>query len=79
MKVSIFGRGTNWLDTGTPEGLLEASNFVSAVQKSSGNKIACIEEIALNNRWVSNKYLKKLIDNIYKNSFYKNYIGKLVE
>lgn len=79
MKVSIFGRGTNWLDTGTPEGLLEASNFVSAVQKSSGNKIACIEEIALNNRWISNKYLKKLIDNIYKNSFYKNYIGKLVE
>ena len=79
MKVSIFGRGINWLDTGTPEGLLEASNFVSAVQKSSGNKIACIEEIALNNKWISNKYLKKLIDNIYKNSFYKNYIGKLVE
>ena len=42
MKVSIFGRGTNWLDTGTPEGLLEASNFVSAVQKSS-QIIACIE------------------------------------
>ena len=51
MKVSIFGRGTNGLDTGTPEGLLEASNFVSAVQKVLEIKLLVLKQI--NNRWIS--------------------------
>jgi glucose-1-phosphate thymidylyltransferase len=53
LKVINLGRGMAWLDTGTHEGLLDASNFVSTVQKRQGVMVACPEEIAYNNKWIS--------------------------
>lgn len=53
LNVEVLGRGFAWLDTGTHESLLEAAQFVETVEKRQGYKIACLEEIALNNGWLS--------------------------
>ena len=53
LKVELLGRGMAWLDTGTHIGLLEASNYVEAIQKRQGFYIACLEEIAFNNGWIN--------------------------
>ena len=55
-RVEIFGRGFTWLDTGTPTALMEASNFVQAVERH-GLKIACLEEIAWRSSWISDENL----------------------
>jgi glucose-1-phosphate thymidylyltransferase len=73
LKVQILGRGYAWLDTGTPLGLLEASQFVYTVEKRQGIKIACIEEIAFMNGWISKTDLKNLIK-FEKDNDYKKYI-----
>lgn len=69
LKVELLGRGFAWLDTGTFESLLEASHFVETVEKRQGFKIACLEEIAFNNKWISKDELfmkgKALSKNIY--------------
>lgn len=57
LNVKILGRGTAWLDTGTHEDLLEASNFVQTVQKRQGLYIACIEEIAYKKNWIAKEQL----------------------
>lgn len=72
-----LGRGFNWFDTGTPETLLEASNFVHAIEKRQRFKISCLEEISLNNNWLNKQKLKKNINKI-KNCDYKNYIKKIL-
>lgn len=77
LKFSILGRGLTWLDTGTPEGILDASNFVSAIEKRQGMKISCLEEISFNNRWISKKELKKNYK-FYKNSNYLKYLKKII-
>ncbi|WGS65720.1 glucose-1-phosphate thymidylyltransferase RfbA [Marinitoga aeolica] len=77
LKVQILGRGFAWLDTGTPEGLLEASNFVAAIQKRQGLYIACLEEIAYRNGWVSRKDLKKFGEEL-KNTEYGKYLLSFV-
>ncbi|PAF51567.1 glucose-1-phosphate thymidylyltransferase RfbA [Helicobacter sp. 13S00477-4] len=59
LKVQIFGRGFAWLDTGTHDSLIEASSFVQTIEHRQGYKIACIEEIAYNNGWISKILLKK--------------------
>lgn len=60
LKVELFGRGFAWLDTGNPDSLLEASNYVATIQKRQGFYISCIEEIAWNNKWISNDQLYNL-------------------
>ena len=60
LNIEIFGRGFAWLDTGTYESLIDASNFIHVAEKRQGLQIACIEEIAYNNGWITKKILKKL-------------------
>ena len=68
-----MGRGFAWLDTGTHASLLEASMFVQTVENRQGLKIACLEEIAWRNGWISRDELIKSAEN-YPEGEYKNYI-----
>lgn len=60
LKVELLGRGMAWLDTGTYDGLLEASNFIATIEKRQGLYVSCIEEIAYKNGWLSKKELLDL-------------------
>jgi glucose-1-phosphate thymidylyltransferase len=60
LSVEMLGRGMAWLDTGTYDGLLEASNFIATIQKRQGMYVSCIEEIAYANGWISQQDLLKL-------------------
>ena len=60
LNVEILGRGMAWLDTGTYDGLLEASNFIATIQKRQGMYVSCIEEIAFSNGWISRAELASL-------------------
>ena len=73
LNVKIMGRGFAWLDTGTHASLLEASMFVQTVENRQGLKIACLEEIAWRNGWISRDELIKSAEN-YPEGEYKNYI-----
>lgn len=64
LNVEVFGRGFAWLDTGTYESLLEAGNFVEAIQKRQGLYISCIEEIAYRNAWINQEQLHSLASSI---------------
>ena len=69
LTVSDLGRGMAWLDTGTHDSLLEASNFVEAIQKRQGFYIACIEEIAYKKGWINDNQLKELIIPLKKTKY----------
>ena len=71
LNVKILGRGTAWLDTGTHEDLLEASNFVQTVQKRQGLYIACIEEIAYKKNWIAKEQLINLAETLLKTEYGK--------
>ncbi|MNJ71710.1 Glucose-1-phosphate thymidylyltransferase 2 [compost metagenome] len=58
-----------WLDTGTHDSMLDASNFVAAVQKRQGNYVACIEEIAYRNKWITSEQLLKLAQPLLKTNY----------
>lgn len=69
LNVELLGRGFAWLDTGTHESLLEASHFVQTIEHRQGLKVACLEEIALNQGWLSKQQLKVLAQPMLKNSY----------
>ena len=77
LNVELLGRGFAWLDTGTHESLIEAGMFVETVEKRQGFKIACLEEIAYNNDWLTKEQLKKTGNELSKNS-YGQYLLHLV-
>lgn len=78
LHVEILGRGFAWLDTGTHESLLEASMFVQTIEHRQGLKIACLEEIAYNNGWINKDFIKRLHQQLNKNS-YGVYLLKLLD
>jgi len=78
LNLEIFGRGMTWLDTGTPETLMEASEFVKVIQKRQGLIISCLEEIAWRSGWIKSNDLKNLAKG-YGNSEYKNYLISLIK
>jgi len=77
LSVELLGRGFAWLDTGTHQGLLEAASFVQTVEKTQGFKIACLEEIAWRQGWVSDKQLKNLASQ-YSPSGLGGYLRSLI-
>jgi glucose-1-phosphate thymidylyltransferase len=78
LKVELFGRGMAWLDTGTHRGLLEAANFVEAIQTRQGLYVACIEEIAYRKGFINKEQLLKLAEPLSKIE-YGQYLIKLAE
>jgi glucose-1-phosphate thymidylyltransferase len=78
LKVQIMGRGLAWLDTGTHESILEASQFVHTLEKRQGFKIACLEEIAWRKNWISNEDLEDHSKKMIKNS-YGQYLARLLK
>ena len=77
LDVVLLGRGLAWLDTGTPRGLLQASDFVSIVQERQGLYIACIEEIAWRNGWISDEQLRSLGEKLKKTDYGKYILNLL--
>ena len=69
LNVELLGRGFAWLDTGTHETLLEAAMFVETIEKRQGYKVACLEEIALNNGWLAVEKIRKTGGSLSKNSY----------
>ena len=78
LHVELLGRGFAWLDTGTHESLLEAAMFVETIEKRQGYKIACLEEIAWNNGWLSNEQVMQTAKALSKNS-YGQYLANLIK
>ena len=78
LKVQLLGRGTAWLDTGTPESMLQAANFVQTVEQRQGLKIACPEEIAFNLGLIDADQVMKLAEPLKKNEYGK-YLMELAE
>ena len=77
LSVERLGRGIAWLDTGTHESLLEASHFIGTLEARQGLKIACLEEIALRNGFISNKHLEEIIAETPKSS-YRDYLYRVL-
>ena len=77
LDSEILGRGGAWLDTGSIENFNKTSNFVSTIQNQQNVKIACLEEIALLNKWINFSHIRKAIK-FYGNCEYSNYLKKLI-
>jgi glucose-1-phosphate thymidylyltransferase len=78
LKVELMGRGYAWLDTGTHESLLEASNFIQTIEKRQGLKVASLQEIAFEQGWISSKKLRELAEPMKKNE-YGQYLLNLIK
>lgn len=78
LNMKIMGRGMAWLDTGTHDSLLEASNFIATIENRQGLKVACLEEIAYRNGYISKKQLLKLSEPLKKNH-YGEYLIKITK
>jgi glucose-1-phosphate thymidylyltransferase len=78
LNVELLGRGFAWLDTGTHESLLEAAQFVETIEKRQGYKIACLEEIAFNQGWLTTEQMAAQADQLKKNG-YGEYLANLIK
>jgi glucose-1-phosphate thymidylyltransferase len=78
LKVELMGRGMAWLDTGTHESLMQASNFIATIEQRQGLKVACIEEIAYHKGWISKTQVEKLAYPL-RNNQYGSYLLKLID
>ena len=78
LHVEVLGRGVAWLDTGTPDALLQAANFIQTIQQRQGLQIACPEEIAFSRGWISTSQLRALGEKLAKNE-YGAYLLRLAE
>tara|TARA_B100000902_G_C27309085_1_gene917276 strand:+ start:1497 stop:2366 length:870 start_codon:yes stop_codon:yes gene_type:complete len=78
LSADIIGRGGAWLDTGSIEDFYKTSSFVSAIENQQGFKIACLEEIAINNKWINKNHIKESIK-FYGKCDYSNYLLKLIK
>ena len=76
LSAELIGRGGAWLDTGSMDDFYKTSSFVQAIENRQGLKIACLEEIALNNKWIGKKEIRNSI-NFYGKCDYSNYLKKL--
>lgn len=76
LRIEVLGRGFAWLDTGTPKSLLDAAHFIETVETRQGIKIACLEEIAWSNGWISQENLADAV-RLHGNSDYGRYLGSL--
>ncbi|MEO9884437.1 MAG: glucose-1-phosphate thymidylyltransferase RfbA [Balneola sp.] len=77
LDVKVLGRGYAWLDTGTHDAMMEAAQFVEIIERRQGYKIACLEEIAWRNQWISGEEVLKVANDLIKNG-YGQYLKKLV-
>ena len=77
LTADLLGRGGAWLDTGSIEDFYKTSAFVSAIENRQGFKIACLEEIALNNKWINSNHVKQAIK-FYGKCDYSNYLKRLI-
>ena len=77
LSADLIGRGGAWLDTGSFEDFYKTSNFVSAIENRQGFKIACLEEIAFNKKWINKKNIKSSIS-FYGNCDYSKYLNNLI-
>ena len=78
LKAEFLGRGGAWLDAGSIKDYYDTSSFVSALENRQGLKIACLEEIALNNKWIKKKEILSAIK-FYGNCEYSNYLRKFLK
>ena len=78
LKVELLGRGFAWLDTGTHDSLMEAGQFVQTIEHRQGYKIACLEEIAYNNKWISKEQVLEIAKPLSKNG-YGQYLIDLIK
>lgn len=78
LKVELLGRGFAWLDTGTHDSLIEAGQFVQTIEHRQGYKIACLEEIAYNNKWISKEQVLEIAKPLSKNG-YGQYLIDLIK
>ena len=77
LNVEIMGRGYAWLDTGTHDSLLDAAGFIATLQKRQGLMVACPEEIAYRQGWISAEVVEKVASQLSKNS-YGQYLTKML-
>jgi len=78
LQIELLGRGVAWLDTGTHEALLQASNFIQAVQERQGLRVSCPEEIGWRNGWISDEQLLERAESM-KNNLYGVYLKQILE
>ncbi|MDD5014036.1 MAG: sugar phosphate nucleotidyltransferase, partial [Atribacterota bacterium] len=78
LKVELLGRGYAWLDTGTPDSLLDASNYIATMERRQGLKIGCIEEVAFRMGYINKNQFEGIIERLPLND-YKNYLKMILK